>query len=480
MTTPDYFAPIDALASALCALSDEIWDCAELSLQEYRSAQCLEDFLRAQGFAVTTGVAGIETAFSAVYGSGKPVIGLLAEYDALAGLSQKPRSAVCEAETAGGCGHGCGHNLLGAGAAAAAVAVKAYLARKPAGSGTVILYGCPGEEGGAAKAFMAREKLFYGLDAALTWHPGDSCEVVSGSNQTSLQVLYRFGGVASHAAEAPHMGRSALDGVELMNMGVQFLREHIPHTDAVHYAILDGGGVSPNVVQSHASVLYMVRSDTVPHAKALLSRLDNIAKGAALMTDTTIDRRFIDGTAELVSSRTLETLLYRTMGSIPLPDYTAEEQAFAAALYGTFPHGTLPGEVWRCGEDCARQVKTLTGNGTKPLNDFLMPYCHSELQHFGSTDVGDVSWQTPTAQFHAPTWVSGAPGHSWQNVSIGKHAIAHKGMLYAGKVLCAAAIALFEDNALLQKARAEWAEKTQDGYVCPIEPGVMPTVPTAL
>ena len=475
MTKQDCFDFIDGAASKLTALSDDIWEYAELSLQETRSAKRYVDFLQKADFTVETNVADIPTAFTATYGAGKPVIGILAEYDALSGLSQKANSTVKEPLTPGGCGHGCGHNLLGAGALAAAVGIKQYLSGGH--TGTVILFGCPGEEGCASKAFMAKQDLFRSLDAALTWHPGDTNEIISGSNQASLQVLYRYHGIASHAAETPHMGRSALDAVELLNVGVQFLREHIPHSDALHYAILDAGGCSPNVVQPEAAVLYMLRSDTVPHAQKLLNRLDNIAQGAALMTDTTMERRFIDGTADTVPNAVLEQVLYRNMEALGVPSYTDEETAFAAALRDTYPHEELPGSVWTVDAAARAQVTALSENNTKALSDYLMPYRHTDRQNLGSTDVGDVSYQTPTAQINAVTWASGSPGHSWQNVSIGKHSIAHKGMLYAGKVLCGAAIDLYEFPDLLAQARTEWQVQTAGGYTCPIEDGTIPLHP---
>ena len=354
----------------------------------------------------------------------------------------------------GGCGHGCGHHLLGVGAVGAALAVKAYLQDKGAGCGTVKLYGCPGEEGLASKAFMAREKIFAHLDAALSWHPGDENRVFTGSNQTSLQVLYTFHGISSHAAETPHMGRSALDGVELMNMGVQFLREHMPRTDSVHYAITNAGGVSPNVVQPEAAVLYMVRSDTVPHAKELLARVDKIAQGAALMTETTLARRFLDGTADIVPNAVLEQVLYNNLLDAPTPVYTAEEQRYAAALYATYPHSDSP----------------------QPISEGVTPYVHSDAHDYGSSDVGDVSWLTPTSQILTATFPAGAPGHSWQNVAIGKHSVAHKGMIYAAQTLCGAVVDLFENPTLLTEARNEWQQKTHMGYTCPIEDGVSPCI----
>lgn len=462
--------------------ADKIWGDPELSLSEHNATALYEKLLSELGFTVEHGVAGIETAFTGTFGSGKPVIGILGEYDALAGLSQEAgKLEPCPAEgnesgcgLAKGYGHGCGHHLLGVGSLAAAWAVKEYLAASGE-SGTVIYYGCPGEEGGAGKAFMAREGMFYPLDAALTWHPGSTNEIFTGTNNTSMQVEYTFHGIAAHAAGNPHQGRSALDAVELMNLGVQFLREHIPNTDCLHYAITNTGGISPNVVQSKATVLYMVRSDNVPHNKELLARVDNIAKGAALMTDTTFTRRFIDGTADVIPNEVLERALFENMKEIPLPEYTKEERDFAAALDATCPRDEeLPGMGAQYDPEIRKQVMELSDNGNAPLNDFLCPFFHSTKQQPGSTDVGDVSWQTPTAQILTVTWPAHSPGHSWQNVSGGKTGVAHKGMLYAAKVLAGTAIDLYTKPELLEQARAEFKQTAAKGYTCPIEPDAVP------
>ena len=261
-------AVIEEKREEIIGVSDQIWEYAELSLKEFRSANLYCETLEKEGFHVEKGISGIETAFSASYGSGRPLIGILAEYDALSGLSQVAGSTERKERVAGGTGHGCGHNLLGAGAFAATLAVKAYL-EKTKTPGTVVLYGCPGEEGGAAKAFMARDGVWKDLDAALTWHPEDVNEVATGSSNSCIQVQYKFTGIASHAAGAPERGRSALDAVELMNIGVQFLREHMSDKARIHYAITDAGGCSPNVVQPKASVLYMVRSNHVAEAVEL-------------------------------------------------------------------------------------------------------------------------------------------------------------------------------------------------------------------
>ncbi len=468
---------LDAIENSkdlIASVADQIWEYAELSLQEVQSAALYCKVLKEQGFAVEEGICGIPTAFAASYGSGKPVIGILAEYDALSGLSQKGGSTVKEELTAGGNGHGCGHNLLGAGALAAALGVKHYLQQSGA-AGTVVLYGCPGEEGGAAKAFMAREKLWYGLDAALTWHPDDCNEAATGSSNACIQVQYIFHGVAAHAAGSPERGRSALDAVTLMNVGVQFLREHMEPQARVHYAVTETGGCSPNVVQSRASVLYMVRSPQVKKAVELQKRVDDIAAGAALMTGTTCERKFIDGLAETIPNHALEALLHRCFAEVGVPQHTPQEQAFAAALAATYDAGgSVPGSG--SGDPAyAAEVKALLP-GTA-MNDVLLPLYTGEAFCPGSTDVGDVSWQCPTAQLHVAAWSNGCPGHSWQNVSFGKTSIGHRAAVTAGKVLCSAAIDLLEQPALLAAAKAEFANRTAEGYTCPIPPEAVPTVP---
>ena len=467
-------ASVDEGAAFYQALADAIWEKPELSLKEYASAALYCEKLRELGFTVTEKLCGIDTAFCGSYGSGRPVIGILGEFDALSGLSQEAGASEHRPLVPGGEGHGCGHNLLGAGALAAAAAVKRYLEQSGA-PGTVIFFGCPGEEGGSGKAFMARENRWRELDAALTWHPADVNEVVTGTNNSSIQVLYRFSGVAAHAAGEPYNGRSALDAVELMNVGVQFLREHMTDDCRIHYSILDAGGISPNVVQAQASVLYMVRANKVADSVKLLKRVDKVAAGAALMTETSYTRQFIDGTAELLPNFTLEKALYRNFKAIGLPEYTEGERSYAAALKATYPQSTLPPGIGaRFDEGIAKEVRALTQNMTRPLNDFLMPLYSGTGFTPGSTDVGDVSWQTPTAQIHTATWPADVPGHSWQVVACGKGSAAHKGMLLAGKVLAATAIDLLEDPALLQEARAEFRERSASGYVCPIEPDAVP------
>ena len=454
-------------------LSDEIWASPELSLKEEKAAALYIRMLKDHGFEVTENLGGISTAFCGTAGSGHPVIGFLGEFDALSGLSQEKGVSYPSPVIEGGAGHGCGHNLLGSGALAAAFAVKDYLENSRR-EGTVIFFGCPGEEGGASKAFLAREGLWRSLDAALTWHPSDCNEVVSGTNNSSLQILYEYHGTAAHAASDPENGRSALDAVELMNTGVQYLREHMASDCRVHYAILDGGGISPNVVQAKASVLYMVRANKVRDSVGLLRRVDKIAQGAALMTETTYTRTFIDGTAELVPNFHLEQLLYENFRKAARPEYTGEEEQLAEEIKAACPPGQNIGIGSLFNDDVKEYVRIHSGNGTRALNRFLIPLVSTTGFTAGSTDVGDVSWQTPTAQIHTCAFISGAPGHCWQNVSVGGTSIGHKALLLAGTILAQTAIDLYENPQLLTEARKEFEQRTQDGYVCPIEEGAVP------
>ena len=454
-------------------VADYIWAHPELSLKEFQSAAYYEKVLEEGGFTVAKGVDGIETAFTGSYGSGHPVIGILGEFDALSGLSQACGATEHHPIVEGGAGHGCGHNMLGAGALTAAFAVKNYL-ETSGHEGTVIFFGCPGEEGGAAKAFMARDNMWRSLDAAFCWHPEDVNEVKTGTNNSTIQVMYTFHGRSAHAAGDPENGRSALDAVELMNTGVQYLREHMKSECRVHYAITDAGGISPNVVQDHATVLYMVRAISVRDCVELRKRVDKIAEGAALMTETTFERTFIDGTADLVPNVALEKVLYDNFAQVELPSYTEEELQFAAKVHATCPVNTAPGFASTLDDAIREYSEEKSQHGTMPINNYLMPLYHSTAFCAGSTDVGDVSWQTPTAQIHCAGFVSGAPGHSWQNVSCGGSSIGHKALLLAGKVLALSAIDLYEKPELLKEARAEFEKRTESGYVCPIEEGAKP------
>ena len=378
-----------------------IWESAETAFTEFQSAAALCRALEAEGFSVERSVAGIDTAFCGTWGEGKPVIAFLGEYDALSGLSQKGGVAEKIPLVPGENGHGCGHNNLGAGSLAAAVALKEYL-KNTGKAGIVRYYGCPGEEGGSGKAFMARAGVFDDVDIALTWHPGSVNAVFPFSSLANFQVAYRFKGVSAHAASCPHLGRSALDAVELMNIGVNFLREHVIPEARMHYAITDSGGFSPNVVQSAAEVLYLLRAPLTPRVEEMYERVNDIARGAALMTGTELEIRFIKACANVIPNNVLEEVLYRNFTEMGVPEYLEEELEFARKIFdGIAPSErsedldrySAPGGA--AGKEAARRLRE------RPIMDEVLPYGPSDFVMPGSTDVGDVSWNVPTGQIWA-------------------------------------------------------------------------------
>jgi aminobenzoyl-glutamate utilization protein B len=456
-------------------VNNRVWDAAELAFNEFQSMAVICEALEAEGFAVEKSVGHVETAFTGRFGSGKPVIGILGEFDALSGLSQEAGNPVKTPIKPGAPGHGCGHNCLGAASLAAAIGVKEYL-KSTGKSGTVIYFGCPGEEGGSGKAFMAREGVFDELDAAITWHPSTRNGIATGSSNANYQVAYKFYGVASHAAGDPHLGRSALDAVELMNVGVQFLREHMIDAARIHYAITDTGGFSPNVVQPYGEVLYLIRSPRTSQVEELYQRVNDIARGAALMTGTRMEMDFVKACSNVIVNTALEKILYKNMQAIPIPTYTEEEKAFAGKIIESYESKTSEADkflnTW--GQEATEADLALLRQG-KTINDFLMPFKSSDKPSPGSTDVGDVSWVCPTAQINAVTTAAGTPGHSWQYVACNKTSIAHKGVLYAGQAMAGAVIDLIEDPKLLDEVKAEFLKRLGgETYQCPIPKGVKP------
>ena len=448
---------LEERADDFYSLSDSIWERAEIRFKEKQSVEDYEAFLKKEGFEVTVGLAGLKTAFKAEWGSGKPVIGFLGEFDALPGLSQKAGVAVKEAVEEGGSGHGCGHNLLGVGALMGAVGFKHYLESENR-SGTVIYFGCPAEEGGSGKTFMAREGCFDSLDAALCWHPSAINMMPPGPVLANDSIRYSFTGKASHAAAAPEAGRSALDALELMNIGVQFLREHMPSSARIHYAITDTGGISPNIVQAHASALYQLRAPFAPELASLYERVNNIARGAALMTDTTVEIKFLKGTSNTLLIPALDEVMYRNMCEIPNPVEKAKDLAFADEI-----------------------VKTQTAEDKRPEFAFdIKPKPWNKAGNIplpGSSDVGDVSWVCPVTQCGTSTWPIGTAAHSWQAVACGKSDFAHKGMLYAGQIIAATAIDLSENPSVIETAWAQLnAKRGNAGYRCPIPKEITPDI----
>ena len=447
---------LEERASDFYALSDKIWGNAEIRFKEKESVKDYVSFLEKEGFSVTVGLAGLKTAFSATWGSGKPVIGFLGEYDALPGLSQKAGVAEKSPIEENGNGHGCGHNLLGVVALMGAVGYKHFL-ESEGKSGTVIYFGCPAEEGGSGKTFMAREGCFNQLDAALSWHPADINMMPPGPVLANDSIRYSFQGKASHAAAAPEAGRSALDALELMNIGVQFLREHMPSSARIHYAITDTGGISPNIVQSHASALYQIRAPYAPELASLYERVNNIAKGAALMTDTQVEIKFLKGTSNTLLIPALDELMYRNMCEIPNPVSGAKDMDFAFEIVKTQKDPATIG-------DSAFDIKPKPWNkaGNIPLP--------------GSSDVGDVSWVCPVTQCGTSTWPKGTAAHSWQAVACGKSDFAHRGMLYAGEIIAATAVDIYQNPEVIETAWKQLREKTGGlPYNCPIPKEITPT-----
>ena len=455
-------------------LNAKIWDYAELKFEEYQSSEALIDMMKTHGFSVERGLAGMDTAFRATAGKGRPVIGLLAEYDALSGLSQKAGQLepIPRKETENG--HGCGHCLLGTAAAGAALMAKDYLIQTGR-EGTVVLIGCPAEEGGSGKAYLARAGVFDDLDAALTWHPAGGNAVLTGSLQANCQAYFRFHGVSSHAAGSPHLGRSALDAVELMDVGVNYMREHMEPTDRTHYAITDTGGSSPNVVQNHAEVLYLIRSTDNNKVKRLYERVKNIARGAALMTETNVEAVFDKACSNILSNSILEQLLYDCMKTIPLPSYTEEELAYAEQMKKTITDADIASDMSLMMVHGAEKRRLASLYRELPMANFVVEHQHQDLFLPGSSDVGDCSHATPTAQFVGACFVPGTPAHSWQMTAQGKEKTAVKGMFYAAQVLSEACRRLFEKPEIVKQAREVFENDTEGKpYECPIPTEILP------
>ena len=452
-------------------VSRKIWETPELGFEEFKSSEIIVNALIKEGFEVEQGIAGIRTAFKGTFGHGKPVIGFLGEYDALPSLSQQAMCTVKKPVKEGGPGHGCGHNALGAGSLAAAVAFKDYLLQTKL-PGTVIYLGCPAEESGCGKAFMARAGVFDSLDAALTWHPSSCNGIFAASSLADYCVLFKFKGLSSHAASSPHLGRSALDAAELMNVGVNFLREHIIDQARIHYAFLDTGGSAPNVVQDSATLYYYIRAPKNKQIMEIFPRVVKIAQGAAMMTETEVTVEVKSALSDYIPNPTLSSIMGEC--NLELGGITFSEEAvkFAAdmalSLRDSDKNSAAEQLSLYCAPERAASLadKVLLGDafGYYPLNSCLP----------GSTDVGDVSYIVPTAQMVATTSILGTPEHSWQLTAQANSPIAQEGLLYAGKVMACTACRLLENPELIEKAKRELKAAVPDGYVCPIPPEVMP------
>lgn len=432
---PDPLALVDARYDRTAAVARAIWDFAELGYQENRSSALLQAELAKEGFKITKGVAEIPTAFVAEWGSGGPVIGILAEFDALPGVSQ---DAVPTKQTdAKSAAHACGHNLFGSGSVTAAIALSQWL--KATGTpGTVRLYGTPAEEGGSGKVYMVRAGLFKDVDFALHWHPDSVNSAAAETSLANRSAKFRFHGKAAHAAGAPAQGRSALDGVEAMNMMVNLMREHTTMDSRIHYVITKGG-TAPNVVPEEAEVFYYVRHSQTAEVEAMWKRLEEIARGAAMGTGTTVDWEIIHGNNPLLVNETLAKVMDTKLHQIGGMRLTPEETRFATEIGTTLAN---PRPVERAA--------------------VIEPYAKS--LGYGSTDVGDVSWATPTVGLNTATWAPGTPAHSWQSAAASGTSMGFKGANLAAKAMTLMAIQLFTDPALRQAARAEFDASRGPNY----------------
>ena len=463
---------IEGNSGHIIGLSDEIWGYAELGLVEERSSKLLSGELERHGFRVESGVAGMPTAFIATWSSGKgPTIGLMGEYDALPGLSNKkvPRK---EPLRPGAPGHGCGHNIHGVTAVSAAVATKHAM---EAGKikGTIKMFGCPAEENYDGKVFMVRAGLFRGVDACLSHHPGSYNTAGLGSSTAINSVKFHYYGKTSHAAGSPEQGRSALDAIELMNVGVNFLREHVIDKARIHYVIEVGGG-QPNVVPDYARSWYYIRAPERDQVDNIYARILKVAEGAALMTETTLRVEFLTGVYNLLPSKALSRVIVSNMREIGAPKYTVEDLAFAAEIAKSFPREQKI--------DNLRKSKLPNWEryvDVDVVSDILDPWNEGEVSG-GSTDVSDVSWQTPTMEFGTAAFVLGAPGHSWQSVACGGTSLGHKSLIFASKTMAGATLDLLTKPELLAEAKEEHAKKMQGRtYRCAVPDDIGPPLDVA-
>lgn len=455
-------------------VSNKIWEFAELSYDEYNSFNLLTSVLESEGFVIEKGVAEIPTAFTASFGSGKPVFGFLGEYDALDKLSQKAGYTEKTPIEEGKPGHGCGHNLLGAGSLGAALVIKEYLTANKL-EGTVIYFGCPGEEGAGSKQFMARAGIFDEVDFVYTWHPATVNQVQSNRSVAIMGANFNFKGLSAHAGGSPHLGRSALDGAELMSVGVNYLREHMIDQARIHYAYTDAGGVSPNVVQDRASVKYEVRSPKVSQMKELFERVVNVARGAALMTDTQVDYEITMAFSDYISNGVLAEIADEAFKEAGAPMWDENDYKLAKKYLFSYNESTIK-EIKGYIEDIYGEER-VDEILDKPLDFEVHPYDgKTVIYESGSTDVGDVCYAVPTINFHVATACIGTVGHTWQMTGQSKSCIANKGMLTAVKIMALSAIKTMRNPEAVEKAKSFVLKQNGGAYQCPLPDSVKPPI----
>ncbi len=461
---------IDRKFNDLSKMATDIWEHPEIALEESFASDLLANELEKAGFKLERTIGDMPTAFVASWGEGKPIIGLLGEYDALPGLSQMV-SATREPIVKAGPGHGCGHNLFGTAAFGAAIAVKELMEHEGI-QGTIRFYGCPAEETLVGKTFMARAGVFDDLDAAITWHPGSNNMVINSSSTAMNSFKVNFYGAASHAAAAPHLGRSALDGAQLMDIGVNYLREHVIQEARMH-SVITSGGQAPNVVPAYAQIWYYVRAPKRHQVDEIYARVLDIAKGAALMSSTTYDIDFVTGCYDYLPNKALTELMFEHLKGLEgSMSFSEEENKFAKDLQATFPQGSLESDI---GWLKAGAKDYNPQDGKTALNERVLAHSNNPPGMAGSTEVGDVSHICPTVQMTSTCWPLGTPAHSWQTVASSGSSIGMKGMLFAAKALGLTALDLFLKPEVLKAARVEFGkEKQGEPYVTPIPEGVVP------
>ena len=468
---------IDAHASEFIDVSDEIWELSELAFHEYGSCRLLISRLRELGFEITEGIAGIPTAFSAraSFGTGKPVLGILGEYDALSGLSQE--ASLPEKRSLGkNAGHGCGHCLLGAGSMAAAAAVAAYL-KETGKNGTVIYFGCPAEEGAGSKQFMARAGAFDEVDFVYTWHPASINAVEAVHSNAIMGGNFTFRGLSSHAGATPYLGRSALDACELMSVGCNYLREHIIPEARISYAYIDSGGTAPNVVQDHAVVRYEVRAPYVAQVKDIFERVREVARGASIMTGTEYDCELAMAFTEYIPNNTLAKIMDECLSEIGAPDWDEADLNLAKSFEESY------GEEVQA--EIRRKMAELYGEERvaelweRPLDPEVHAFDPADIKlQAGSTDVGDVAAAVPTLNLNMACACIGNVAHTWQMTAQAASSIGHKGMINAAKVLALSSVRTMEKPDLITEARAELEKRNGGRYVCPLPDEVKPPLDT--
>lgn len=438
--------------------ADEIWENPETGLEEFNTQKVHKKLLINAGFDVEVGIAGLQTSYVATWGKGSPVIAFIAEMDALDGMSQIADSEIQEPIKGVSAGHGCAHHLLGVGAIAAGIKYKEYLEKNNL-DGTIKVFGCPLEETGSGKAYIAREGYFNECDCAFSWHPSWMNLVSTGSLQTCIQIRFKFTGKASHAAVSPQDGRSALDAMELMNVGCNYLREHMMDTDRIHYAIVNAGGTNPGVVQPEVEERYFVRSENNIEALDLMTRVIDCAKGAATMTGTKMEFIIEDASSNMITNDTLQLIMQDVFDKIELPEYTNQDIVYANKYYDKDAVKQairlLPQFITNI-EEIRDDIKN------SPVATKLAKMTPQNFVTSASSDVGDVSWNTPTVVLTCACFTHATDAHSWVWVAEGKSGIAHKGMMTAAKVLAETAIMLHENPKRLKEVRDEFLSKTKD------------------